>query len=337
MASTAAARADDIAIAEKLFLEGRKLMDEGKYESACQKFEAAHGLDKMATGTLLNLALCHEQIKRNATAWAEFRQVVAESLGRREDRVTMARTHEAKLAPLLSYVVIDVSAPARVSGMRIDMDRNRPIPEASWGVELPIDPGKHVFEVSAPGKTSRTIEVDVGEVGDRKKVEVPTLANAPTDAGPAPGTRPSTESSSSTQRTVGYVLGGVGIAALSAGAIFGGLAMSRNEDADDAARACPNDRCPTEAARSRAVDAIDDATTYANVANVTVGAGLAMIVGGIILVVTAKPDTAASALDKTHSSTSAIGKTRSSASALPAMFRMAGRAGGATFSLGGSW
>jgi hypothetical protein len=315
MTWSAAALADDVAIAEKLFLEGRRLMEEGQYATACEKFKAAHDLDQAATGTLLNLALCHEQIKRNATAWAEFRQVVAESAGRREDRVTMARAHEAKIFPLLSFVTVEVPAAARVAGMRVELDKSRPIVEASWGVELPIDPGKHVIEVSAPGKVARSIDVEIGDVGDRKKVEIPVLADAASESAASPP--PASTSSGGSQRTVGYVLGGVGIAALSAGAIFGVLAMSRSSDADDAASACPNDRCPTEAARSRAVDAIDQANTYANVANITVGAGAAMIIAGIVLVVTSKPESAASSL--------------------PAMFRVTSRSNGGAFTFGRTW
>src|SRR3954452_15674728 len=85
------ARADDAAIAEQLFLDGKKLMAEGQYEQACTKLQASRDLDRTATGTLFTLALCHELTNRPASAWAEFRQVVAESAGRRDDRVALAR------------------------------------------------------------------------------------------------------------------------------------------------------------------------------------------------------------------------------------------------------
>src|SRR6476646_2818243 len=96
-AQAALAQGGSPSIAEQLFLEGKALMQQQQYELACEKLQASHDLDTTATGTLLNLALCHEQINRTASAWAEFRQVEAESTGRREDRVTLAREHETKL------------------------------------------------------------------------------------------------------------------------------------------------------------------------------------------------------------------------------------------------
>src|SRR5690242_6954553 len=95
-----------LTVSETLFMAGKEYMREKEYEKACAKFKASHDIDKTATGTLLNLALCHEQINKPASAWAEFRQVTAESMGPREDRFRLAREHEAKLFPILSWVTV---------------------------------------------------------------------------------------------------------------------------------------------------------------------------------------------------------------------------------------
>jgi hypothetical protein len=50
----------DRAIAEGLFREARGLFGRGQLEVACPKFAESNRLDP-ALGTLLNLALCHEQ------------------------------------------------------------------------------------------------------------------------------------------------------------------------------------------------------------------------------------------------------------------------------------
>lgn len=275
---------------------------------ACERLEAAHDVDPTAIDTLLQLALCHEEMHRNATAWAEFRQVIVESSGR-EVHATTARVHEARLAPLLSFVLIRVPASSRAPRMRIGLDGSRSITEPNWGVELPLDPGKHVLEISAPGKVTRQLQIVVGDVADRQTIEVPPLTDIPR---PAVAKR---QLNGSDWGTVGYVLGGTGIVALSAGLVSGSIAMSRSSDADDAAGYCPSSRCPSEVARARASRAIDEATTYANIANFAISAGIVLIVGGIALISSAKPDSS--------------GRTK------PSTLRVT--AGGAAFSFGRSW
>jgi hypothetical protein len=59
----------DDAAAEALFLDGRRLMDLGKIDEACAKFDASEK-PSPALGTLMNLADCEEKRGRIATAWA---------------------------------------------------------------------------------------------------------------------------------------------------------------------------------------------------------------------------------------------------------------------------
>jgi hypothetical protein len=289
-ASAATAQEGASSIAEQLFVEGKALMQEQKYERACEKLQASHDLDHTATGTLLNLALCHEIVGKSATAWTEFRQVAAESAVRREDRVKLAREHEAKLFPILSRIRIFVPPDTRVSGLSVRLDNGPPIAAASWGTELPIDPGKHTLEASAPGKLPRVVDFVVGKVSDRQTVAVEPLADAPVEPASPEDAQAALErerlAGLRSQRIVGFTLGGVGLAAAGVGLAFGLVASSKNKDVGNA---CPNDFCPDGDAKSRAESSLSSARTFATLSNVTTGMGALLVVSGIVLVLTAQP------------------------------------------------
>jgi hypothetical protein len=276
--ATRPARGDE---AEDLFQDGRRLMQDKRYEEACAKFKAAHDRDRTATGTLLNLALCHELVGKPATAWAELRQVEAESVGRREDRVAMAREHIAKLLPSLSYLTIAVPPASRVAGLVVTLD-GRGIAEGAWDTEVPVDPGRHVVLAAAPHKLSATQDVDVGASADHRRVQVGRLEDSGEPAG-----EPSTDSASAarTRRTVGLALGGAGLVSVGVGVAFG---LSSGSKYRTATRACPDDVCPTDDVRAQAVSDLSSAKTLANVSNVMVGAGALMVVGGVILVLSGR-------------------------------------------------
>jgi hypothetical protein len=275
------ARAD--ATAEQLFLEGRTLMQAGQYQKACEKFQASHDRDQTATGTLLNLALCHEAIGKPATAWAEYRRVAAESAGKRPDRIDLARSHEAALAPTLSYLKINVSPRARVDGLVIRLDKSA-IDRATLDTEFPVDPGPHDLEASAPGKRTRVDHVSVEGPARHQVFAVEPLADAPPPPRrpEAPGARESP--GTATRRTLGYVLGGAGIAGVAVGLAFGLAASNRQSDVRSL---CPGDQCPNAATQADAASAITSGDRSATLSNVFIaGGGVLILSGGVLLLTT---------------------------------------------------
>jgi hypothetical protein len=166
----------DAAIAQSLFDEGRKLMAEKKYAEACPRLERSYKLDP-ATGTLLNVAVCHEDVGKTATAWNEFRDVVAKARREnREDRAKFAQEHIDRLKDRLSTLTVKQAGQEVGLAWKLD-DAN--VGTEALGIALPIDPGHHTVEAVAPGKTAWKATVDIVRDGETKTIEIPALALLP--------------------------------------------------------------------------------------------------------------------------------------------------------------
>jgi hypothetical protein len=274
----APALAGDEAAAEALFLEAKRLAAEGKLAEACPKFAESNRLDRGA-GTLIHLADCYEKNHQTASAWATFREAAsaAQGLGR-SDWEKLATSRAAALEPKLARLTIKVVDPAE--GIAVTRD-GAATSQASWGVPIPVDVGTHTVVASAPGrrpfKTSLAIRTD----GDRDEVVVPKLepgaaGSAATTSGPKSATDGA--ASGSTQRTLGFVVGGVGVAGLAAGAITGLIAIGKNNDSK---QTCPDSGgCKSSAA----VDAADSAKQLGTLSTIAfIAGGVATTVGAVLV------------------------------------------------------
>jgi hypothetical protein len=285
--SVLAQSSGDKATAEALFGDGRRLMAQGNYKEACPKFEASLKLDP-GVGAMLNLADCYEKNGQTASAWAEFREASAAArTAGAKDREDLARQRAAALDPKLSRLTIVVgkqSARVTRDGTAVD--------SAAFGTAMPVDPGKHVIEATAPGKKKWSTTVDVAANGARVSVDVPPLQDEsqtgsvlpPGPPGPTKEVDVSTGSGSSTQRTLAIGAGVVGVAGLAVGTIFGLKAQSSWKDADGA--------CATHVNCSQtAIDAGNDANSQATLSTVAFAVGILGIAGGAVLWFTAPKST----------------------------------------------
>lgn len=267
-ALTAVCMADEPSAAERamatsLFDEARTLFSSGKMQEACAKFAASQKLDARL-GTLMNLALCHEKSGKTASAWAEYRdaQTVA-ARERRKDREKIATERAEALAAILSKVKLVVPASSRVPGLGIRLD-GVPMEEPTWGAAIPMDPGLHHVEVSAPGMIGWVGEVAVGERADLKEVVIPALQPIASQRGhslPAPGAvpdvvqeAPEKPSSRAGSPLLAYGALGLGAAGLAVGAVFGLQTLSRRSEAEDACAAgnCEQGRTLNDEAKTKA-------------------------------------------------------------------------------------
>ena len=293
LAAPATARADaaNTAAAQALFEEAKGLAAKEQFAAACPKFAESQRLDP-AAGTLLHLGNCYEKVGKTASAWATFLDAAASAKQQsRAEWEKLARTRAAALEPKLSRLTITASG--AVTGLEIKRD-GVVVTQASLGTALPVDPGEHAIEASAPGYTAFATKVVVGPNADKKEVAVPALAPAPKDPGPAAGGAaagtppagpppPPREDSGSGTKTIGLVVAGVGVAGIALGSVTGLMAMSAN---DDAKKLCPGDGA---CASKDGVDKNDKAKTFALVSTVGFVAGGALLAGGAVLWLTAGP------------------------------------------------
>jgi hypothetical protein len=288
----AQASADDKAAAEALFDDGKRLLAAKQYAEACPRFEASQRLDP-GIGTLLYLADCYESQGRVASAWGTFREAsAAAKTAGQADREQVARARAALLEPKLYRLTLTVGpgGPAGLTLRRNGVEVRREV----WNLPFPVDPGHCTLEATAPGKKPWSLAVDIPVSPGAQAITVPPLADLPVEVAPVaplappratgtetapPAPPPEPEGSWSRKRTAVVILG-TGVAGAVVGAIFGGQAISKN---NQAASQCPNDVCPD----NQGVGLTNQAKTAADVSTVAFAVGGAAIAGGLLLLLTA--------------------------------------------------
>ena len=277
-----AASAEAAPIAQTLFEEGRRLMEAKQYAEACPKFEESLRL-RPGTGTRMNLALCNEALGKTATAWAQFKEVLfAAKKEGNEGREAFAKEHIDAIEPRLARLRINAEA---TPGLVIRRD-GQEIPAAAIGTPIPVDPGTHTIEATAPGYSVWSTYIEIKGAAEAKTVAIPKLTPQPAHEGAgAGGPRPDTAPAAGgwgTRRIAGIAIGGAGVAALGVGVVLGIVAAGEAGSAEDDAALCPGKVC-SPAGR----EAIDAASTKALVSTVGVGVGVAAIGVGAFLILTA--------------------------------------------------
>ncbi len=290
----AADSAEARAAAQVLFDQAKDLVKASKFAEACPKFEESQRLDPRI-GTQFNLADCYEHIGRTASAWTNFVDVAASTKAAGQaDREQVARARASALERKLSRVTVRVDD-ASTAGLHVLRDGTE-IGHPLWGTPVPIDPGEHRIEASAPGKITWKSTFNVGASASSSTVTVPALADdpaafkAPTDThspalvnplSPAPSAAEQPEGSAGTgQRVAGAVLGAVGVAGIVVGSIFGAGAGSKLDDSKSHCRT--PDLCTPVG-----LDLVEQARSSATISTIGFIAGGTLLVGGLVVFLTA--------------------------------------------------
>jgi len=283
--------------AQIAFDKAKEQFDAKNYRQACALLEESLRLDE-AMGTQYQLARCYEKLDRFASAWTLYIEVAdAAKAAKLAEKEKWARERADSLKPRLSTLTIVVSdAVAAQPGLQIKRD-NFPVSRPLWGTPVPVDKGKYFIAATAPSRKPWSKHVEVTTEGADKKVTIPMLAEqaALPPVVPPPVTTPSATATSSApppiepapdraqglsgQTIAGFVVGGVGVAALGVGI---GVGLAAKGNYDEAAQNCAGPVCA-----SADVEAADDARAMGTAATVVFCIGAAAVAGGLVLWLTA--------------------------------------------------
>jgi hypothetical protein len=292
------ASAAETAAARTLAVDGLKLAQANNCTDAVPKLERAEKLYHSAVVSI-RLGECYVSLGRLVEGTELLRKSLREPQpAEPAPALTKALERAQKLLdatkPRIAGLTIKVAA---VQDMGVKIDSSL-VPGVLLDTEIPIDPGEHSIDITAPGYIKSSTRLTVGE-GEKKNLTLtlardpnastPTLAAAKTvrEPEPAPSAAPVVATSSpparepTPHRSGAYVALGAGAAALATGSVLGLIAMQRHSDLKSY---CPNDVCPTE--KQGDLDSARKLGNFSTVAFAVGGAGVAL---GAVLFFTATP------------------------------------------------
>jgi hypothetical protein len=184
-AGAAEPSAAEVAIARRLFTEAAELEQAGRWTEAATKLREAIAI-KDTPGLRYHLAHAEEQQGQLVEALVDYDRA-AELLARGAKapdvaaRIGPAQTRLRERIPTLT-----VRVPEDVEQPLLTIDGQRIAP-ALMGQPIPLNPGPHRIEVTAPSREPFAVEVPLGEA-ERRELEAPlrlesTMAQAPGPAG----------------------------------------------------------------------------------------------------------------------------------------------------------
>jgi hypothetical protein len=282
--------------AEALFGEGDKLMAAGKVAEACEAFDASNRIEARA-GTLIRLGQCRERNHQLASAWSAYKDAQSRAKDPNKRRIAGGRIEA--IEPRLSYLIVAVPERSRLDGLAITRN-GKPVDPALWNRPVPIDGGDYAIGGKAPGHEDWTAQVSIPAEAGKVSVDVPRFQELvkPVDRGkPVDVVEPSSPVAATSgeihdapsgwftgRRKLALGVGGVGVAAIVAGALLGAKAKGGQ---DDAHALCPDPASCPRAAQANAL--IEQARSNAQYANLSYGVGAVAVVGAAVLWFTGAP------------------------------------------------
>lgn len=273
----------DPAVAEALFREGLRLMDDQDFAGARRKLDESQRLDP-DIATLVKLAECEERLGELTSAHLHLDRAVKLARARGSKLLQPTEERYRRLGAIVPKVVLRM--PSGVpEGLTIQRD-DVALGAGALDTPLPVNPGKHAFVAGAPGHKDVRVDVEVKADGASTVVTIPALERLPQEAPPLPATETTTvamtgpfpmpqppkreEPSPSSGRARIWISGGLlgaGVVGLGVGTYFGIRASSEFGKAG-----CKGSACPTP----------DAVTTFKSAQGMGTTATWAFVVGGVL-------------------------------------------------------
>lgn len=287
------AQADPESDAKDLFAKGRELREKNDCGTAAPLFRKAWTIYPQGLGSLRNLAECEEQLGHFASsrrAWLDLKRalITAPNDPKYQDWDHDAEEAAKRLQPKVASFVVDVivksptgEAPATErSGIELFVNGEE-VKGTLVGTPLERDPG--TYTIRAQAKDAQPVEQQVAlSAGDNPHVTL-RLTVTPPEKPPVARVE-----DHSTRRTVGWIVTGVGAAALvGSGVTF----LMRQSALSDVDAECSSHRdCNPDLK-----DTVDRGETMSTLTSVLLPVGVVGVAAGLVLVFTspkAKTETA---------------------------------------------
>lgn len=275
----------DPALATELFNQGRDSFKSGDYATACPKFSESQRLDPKV-GTLLNLASCLEKVDDLAGALHALQQAVNLCESTKDRRLKLARKELQRIEPRVPRLTLELASGAP-EGILIKHNTVE-LTAAILNSPLPVNPGKHVIEVTAPGHEPRTFDIELQE-SEQKTLAIalgpeivePEPVLTPNEPQPLRDEGPRDVETSSGGSTLGWVLGGIGVAGLAVATVTGVMILGKNSTASSH---CENNLCDAEG-----MDAAQGGKDLIPINTVAWAVGVVGVGSGAVLLLTSGP------------------------------------------------
>jgi len=223
----------DLQRARAQFQRGIELEQASNWSEAIQQFREVGAL-RMTPQVRFHIAYCEEGLGRLVTALGGYELALAQADQVGQDFKSEVQTAVTSLRARIPKLFIERGPNAEAAQVQLD---GVDLGASSVGQEVPLDPGPHVVTANAPGyqQFSATAELKEQEVSRITLELVPVPVEAQPKSEQQPRVLPGPPAGP--DRTIPYVVGGVGVGALVGASVLFALRQATKSELE---KDCPD-------------------------------------------------------------------------------------------------